>query len=255
LFEFVGAQLQTALTGDLLIKTQTSENAAGLDQSETCRSELKDNVSALYGHEISIKDYESLDLHLGQDVCNKFIDVLKKDVKVVNNADLKAAESTNLLQSQICKYFILHLDDLSSKLSTEQLQELSQYLFKHTNQEQLRGYIDLPQKLEYAPWVFEHAYARKSAMLVDEQKLGDTRVGSLVKFGEMKDKISKKLQSKLSEYEQGAESEWGYITLADGRQLYSKPNSWVSTDLPDSGSNTDEARRLWKFDKNGIISL
>ena len=46
----------------------------------------------------------------------------------------------------------------------------------------------------------------------------------------------------------------GYITLADGRQLYSKPNGWVSTDLPGSESNTDDARRLWKF-KDGIISL
>jgi hypothetical protein len=56
LFEFVGAQLQTAITGDLLIKTQTSGDAAGLNQSETCRGELKDNVEALYGHEISLKE-------------------------------------------------------------------------------------------------------------------------------------------------------------------------------------------------------
>jgi hypothetical protein len=49
-------------------------------------------------------------------------------------------------------------------------------------------------------------------------------------------------------------TEYCYITLTDGRQLYSKPNGWVSTDLPGSESNTDDARRLWKF-KDGIISL
>jgi hypothetical protein len=48
--------------------------------------------------------------------------------------------------------------------------------------------------------------------------------------------------------------EYGYISLPNGKQLYSDKDQWARVDLPGESLNLSEENRLWKFE-NGILSL
>ena len=81
-------------------------------------------------------------------------------------------------------------------MTDNQLRELAHGLYKHTVDDQLKGYLAPPEKLKYAPWVFEHAYARSTAMLVDKQRPEDRKGDGLVRLEEMKEKLQLKLMAK-----------------------------------------------------------
>jgi hypothetical protein len=78
-----------------------------------------------------------------------------------------AKQDLHVLQAQICKFFILHSDTLPSKLSASELQSLSSSLFVSVHIESFSGLKPQKDGHNYAPWLFENAFARTKAIKTD----------------------------------------------------------------------------------------
>jgi hypothetical protein len=85
--------------------------------------------------------------------------------------ELVKQQEMHSLQAQICKYFILHAEDLTAKLSSKDMTILANSLYKTVLIENFSGIQPQTDYRGYNPWLWEHAYARAQALETDVQLL------------------------------------------------------------------------------------